>query len=305
MELNFRKITRNAIKNKYYLLLICPAVLYYVIFQYIPMYGVVIAFKNYTIGRGFFGSDWVGFRWFIEFVNSIYFVRLMRNTLLLSLYTLIFSFPVPILFALMLNEIRSTMLKRVTQTISYLPYFISTVIIVGIITNFMSLNTGIVNQMIAFFGGKQINFMNDPDWFRTIFVASDVWQFFGFSSIIYLAAIASVDQELYEAIKIDGGNKLQSIIYITIPGIAPVIIILLILNIGQLLTVSFEKVFLIYNPLTYETADVIGTYVYRVGILEGRYSYTTAVSMFVSILNFILLIFANKAARKFSDSSLF
>ena len=277
---------------------------YYLIFHYIPMAGVVIAFKDYSIPRGIFGSEWVGFKWFLQFFQSFYFWRLIRNTVLLSSYILIFGFPVPIIFALILNEMRALVLKRIVQTVSYLPHFISLVIIIGIMVNFLSPNNGIINDIIRAFGRKPINFMGSQRWFRTLYVGSHVWQHFGFGSIIYLAAMAGINPELYDAAEADGCSRLQKIIHITLPGISPTIIILLILNLGRLLSVGFEKILLMYSPGTYEVADVIATYVYRRGIISGEYSFAAAVGMFGNVVNLIFLVVFNRLARRFSETSL-
>lgn len=277
---------------------------YYVIFHYVPMAGIVLAFQDYKMGRGVFGSDWVGFRWFVEFFQSFYFTRLMRNTLLFSLYSIVFGFPVPIIFALMLNELKVAPLKRVAQTVSYLPFFISLVIIVGMQVTFLSPNNGVVNVAIKALGGEPVNFMGQQSWFRPLFVGSGIWQHFGFSSIIYLAAIAGISQELYDAAEVDGASRMQRIRHVTLPGMASVIIILLILNLGRLLTVEWEKVLLMYTPATYEVADVIMTYVYRRGIIDSKYGFAAAVNLFLNVVNLAFLVFFNRLARRFTDTSL-
>lgn len=277
---------------------------YYVIFHYVPMAGIVLAFQDYKMGRGVFGSDWVGFRWFIEFFQSFYFTRLMRNTLLFSVYSIVFGFPVPIIFALMLNELKVLPLKRAAQTVSYLPFFISLVIIVGMQVTFLSPNNGVVNVAIRALGGEPVNFMGQQSWFRPLFVGSGIWQHFGFSSIIYLAAIAGISQELYDAAEVDGASRLQRIRYVTLPGMSSVIIILLILNLGRLLTVEWEKVLLMYTPATYEVADVIMTYVYRRGIIDSKYGFAAAVNLFLNVVNLAFLVFFNRLARRFTDTSL-
>ena len=277
---------------------------YYVIFHYVPMAGIVLAFQDYKMGRGVFGSEWVGFRWFIEFFQSFYFTRLMRNTLLFSVYSIVFGFPVPIIFALMLNELKVLPLKRAAQTVSYLPFFISLVIIVGMQVTFLSPNNGVVNVAIRALGGEPVNFMGQQSWFRPLFVGSGIWQHFGFSSIIYLAAIAGISQELYDAAEVDGASRLQRIRYVTLPGMSSVIIILLILNLGRLLTVEWEKVLLMYTPATYEVADVIMTYVYRRGIIDSKYGFAAAVNLFLNVVNLAFLVFFNRLARRFTDTSL-
>lgn len=290
-------------ERAWYIMMILPFA-YYIIFHYIPMVGVVLAFKDYSIPRGIFGSEWVGFKWFIQFFESFYFWRLMRNTLLINFYQLLFGFPVPILFALMLNEVRHMMYKRVAQTISYLPHFISVVIVVGIMVNFLSPNSGIINVIISRLGGQSVDFMGDQRWFRFLYVSSNIWQQFGFGSIIYLAAIAGINIELYDAARVDGCSRLQRIWYVTLPGIAPTIIILLILRLGNLLTVGFEKILLMYQPSTYEVADVIQTYVYRRGIISGEYSFAAAIGLFGNLINLAFLVIFNRLARRYSETSL-
>ena len=279
-------------------------VAYLVIFHYVPMAGIVLAFQDYKIGRGVFGSDWVGFKWFIQFFESFYFWRLMRNTLLLSFYSIVFGFPVPIIFALMLNEMKVLPLKRVVQTVSYLPHFISLVIIVGMLVTFLSPNNGIVNIVIKSLGGEPVNFLGLQSWFRPLYIGSGIWQHFGFSSIIYLAAIAGISQELYDAAEVDGASRIQRIRFVTIPGMAPTIIILLILNLGRALVVDFEKVLLMYTPATYEVADVIATYVYRRGIIDSKYGFASAVGLFANVINLIFLVVFNRLARRYTDTSL-
>ena len=277
---------------------------YLVIFHYVPMAGIVLAFQDYKMGRGVFGSDWVGFRWFIEFFESFYFWRLMRNTLLLSFYTIVFGFPVPILFALMLNEMRVLPLKRIVQTVSYLPHFISLVIIVGMLVTFLSPNNGIVNIVIKLGGGESINFLGLQSWFRPLYIGSGIWQSFGFGSIIYLAAIAGISQELYDAAEVDGASRIQRIRFVTIPGMASTIVILFILNVGHALSVNWEKVLLMYTPATYEVADVIDTYVYRRGIIDSKYGFASAVGLFKNVINLGFLVVFNRLARRFTDTSL-
>ena len=277
---------------------------YYVIFHYVPMAGIVLAFQDYKMGRGVFGSDWVGFRWFIEFFESFYFWRLMRNTLLLSFLTIVFGFPVPIIFALMLNEMRVLPLKRMVQTVSYLPHFISLVIIVGMMVTFLSPNNGIVNIVIKSLGGEPINFLGLQSWFRPLYIGSGIWQQFGFFSIIYLAAIAGISQELYDAAEVDGASRIQRIRFVTIPGMASIIVILLILNVGHAMSVHWLKILLMYTPATYEVADVIDTYVYRRGIIDSKYGFASAVGLFKNVINLGFLIVCNRLARRFTGTSL-
>jgi len=268
------------------------------------MYGVLIAFKNYKPGKGLFAGDWVGFKWFVSFFKSFYFPRLIRNTFLLSFYGLLWGFPVPIIFALALNEVKNGAFKRTVQTISYLPHFISVVVVVGMMFNFLSPTSGIINNFIKSMGKEPISFLNDARWFRTLYISSSIWQSFGWDSIVYLAAIAGIDPQLYEASKIDGCNRIQQVLYVTIPGILPTIIILLILRCGNLLSVGYEKIILMYNPATYEVADVISTYVYRRGIIGAEYSFSAAVGLFNSVVNFIFLFIVNRISKLIADISL-
>ena len=294
---------RINLEGAWYAMMILPFA-YYVIFHYVPMAGIVLAFQDYKMGRGVFGSDWVGFRWFIEFFESFYFWRLMRNTLLLSFLTIVFGFPVPIIFALMLNEMRVLPLKRMVQTVSYLPHFISLVIIVGMLVTFLSPNNGIVNIVIKSLGGEPINFLGLQSWFRPLYIGSGIWQQFGFGSIIYLAAIAGISQELYDAAEVDGASRIQRIRFVTIPGMASTIVILLILNVGHALSVNWEKVLLMYTPATYEVADVIDTYVYRRGIIDSKYGFASAVGLFKNVINLGFLVVFNRLARRFTGTSL-
>lgn len=291
-------------RDKYLWLMLVLPILYYGIFCYGPMYGLVIAFEKYSPYRGMLGGPWVGLKWFNEFFQSIFFLRLIKNTLLINIYNLIFGFPAPILLALFINEINLKWFKKTAQTISYLPHFISTVIVVGITVNFLSPSSGIVNVFLGMFGIQPINFMIMPQWFRTIYVTSSIWQEIGWGSIIYLAALSGVDPQLYEAAEVDGASKFQQKIHVTIPGIMPTIVIMLILSMGNMLSIGAEKVLLLYNPLTYETGDVISTYIYRVGIGNSEFSFGTAVGLFQSIINFILIILVNKISRKLSETSL-
>lgn len=291
-------------RDKALILMFLPIFLYYFIFCYLPMPGILIAFKNYTPGQGIFGGDWVGFKWLLQFVNSRYFWRLLRNTFLLAFYPLVIGFSIPILFAICVVELKNGLFKRFAQTVTYLPHFISTVVIAGMIINFLSPSDGIVNTLLASLGMERINFMMAPEWFRTIFTASGIWQSFGFSSIIYIAAIMGIDQEMYESGRIDGVNKFQEVWHLTLPSLKPTIVILLLLSIGSIMSVNFEKVYLLYNGATYETADVISTYVYRQGIESQNFGFATAVGLFNSVISFALVFFANRLSRRVNDMSL-
>jgi len=280
-----------------------PVILYFFVFSYLPMYGLVIAFQQYSPAKGIFGSDFIGLRNFQDFFGSFYFIRLLRNTVLISLYDLLFSFPAPIVLALLLNEVKQMKFKRVVQTVTYMPYFISLVVVAGILRDFC-LPGGGLSAVVGVFTGQQINLLGRPDYFRALFVGSGIWQGIGFGSIIFLAAISAIDQEMYEAAIIDGAGRLRQAWYITLPCISSTILILLILRIGNLLNVGFEKIILLYNPLTYETADVISSFVYRKGLIESVFGYSTAVGLFNSVVNFVLLVIANQMSRRFMNSSL-
>jgi len=291
-------------KNWELYLLFLPVMAYFIIFHYIPMYGVQIAFKDFIANKGILGSPWVGFEHFERFFDSFYFWRIISNTLGIGIYELIVGFPIPIVLALMIHELRTGKFRRFVQTVTYMPHFLSTIVMVGIIMMFLSPTSGLVNVVITLFGGEPISFMTEPGWFKSIYVWSGVWQTMGWSSIIYIAALAGIDPQLHEAARVDGASRLRRMWHINIPGIAPTIIVLLILNIGSILGVGFEKVFLMQNNLNMESSDVISTNVYRSGILGAQYSYSAAVGLFNSIVNFIILILVNRIARKVSSSSL-
>nr|WP_143160502.1 ABC transporter permease subunit [Clostridium grantii] len=280
-----------------------PVLIYYLVFCYWPMYGLIISFKEFVPRLGINGSPWVGLKYFKEFFGSYYFLRLMKNTILINIYDLFWAFPAPIILALLMNEVRNKFFKKTVQTLTYLPHFISLVVVCGILIDFTA-SEGIINDIIVFFGGTSSNLLANPKFFRTIFVGSGIWQGIGWGSIIYLAALSGIDPSLYEACTIDGGGRWKQMLHITLPGIMSTIIILLILRLGQMMNVGFEKIILLYSPLTYETADVISSFVYRKGLLEFNYSYSTAVGFFNSIINFVLLFSANKISKKYSETSL-
>jgi putative aldouronate transport system permease protein len=295
---------KNLKRDKVLLFMTMPVILYYIIFHYKPMYGIIIAFKDFNPGLGMWKSPWIGFDNFALFVKSEYFFRLIKNTLLISLYGLIFGFPFPVGFALVLNEIKHKNYKRIVQNITYLPHFISTVIVCGMIVNFLSPQTGIVSKFVQFFGGTPENYLLNYRYFRFIYISSGIWKSFGWGSIIYLAAISNIDEQLYEAAKLDGANRVKQIYYITIPAIAQTIIILLILRLGGIMSVGYEKIILLYNPATYRVSDVISTFTYRQGLLSLNYSYAAAVGLFNSVINCILLVTFNAISRKVSEISL-
>ena len=291
-------------KNPGLYLILLPVLIWFIIFAYLPMFGLVMAFENYTPKGGFFGSQFVGFKHFMDFFGSVYFGRLIRNTLLISLLNLLFNFPAAIILALLLNEVKNRKFKKTLQTVSYLPYFISLVIVCGLIATFTA-SDGPITELIVSMGGKRQNYLGQPEYFRTIYILSDMWQGLGFGSIIYLAALSGIDQELYEAASLDGAGHIQQLIHVTLPGISTTIITLLILRMGTLFAVGYEKIILLYSTNTYETADVISSYVYRKGLQEFNYSYSSAVGLFNSLINTVLLVASNKLSRKLTETSLF
>lgn len=291
-------------KNWALYLLILPAFIYFGLFHYAPMYGVQIAFRNFNFVDGITGSEWVGLKWFDRFVSSRQFTRLMGNTLALSVYGLLAGFPFPIIFALMLNCVRSRGYKRVVQTITYMPHFLSTVVIVSMLSMFLSQNSGFINTLIESFGGERRLFMGRDYYFRHVYVWSGIWQSFGWNSIIFFAALTGINPELHEAAVLDGASRWQRILHIDLPGITETMIVLLILNCGSILNVGHEKVFLMQNELNLTTSEVISTYVYKQGLENTKYSFSAAVGLFNSVVNFIILSAVNLIAKKTSGASL-
>lgn len=301
------KIRMDFQKNKAVYFMFLPVVVFYLIFHYYPMSGIILAFKDFKPALGIWGSPFTGdygFEHFLAFFGSSFFGRTITNTILISLYQLILGFPMPIILALMLNELRSPKFKKVMQTITYFPHFISTVVVCGMLTDFC-LSDGLFNQITGFFGVPSVSMLSEPKLFRTIYVASGIWQSMGWDSIIYLAAIAGIDTQLYEAASLDGAGRFKKIWHITLPGIKGTVVILFIMAIGKMMSVGSEKILLLYNPSTYKTADVISTYVYRKGLLDQDYSYSTAVNLFNSVINFALVFCANALSRKLTETSLF
>ncbi len=296
-------LIRDIRLNKQVYLMLLPVLAYFIIFCYMPMYGAQIAFKNFSPMKGIRESAWVGFDHFEKFLNGVYFTRLLRNTFLINVYDVIFGFPAPVILALMINEVRNRFFKSTVQTISYMPHFISTVVMCNILTDFLNRN-GLINNILNWFGIESIPFLQQNEWFRTVFVSSSIWQGVGWASIIYLSAISSIDQEQFEAAIVDGASRIKQALYITLPNIMPTVVIMLILRIGNMMNVGLEKVMLLYNPLTYDTADVISTYVYRKGILEADFSFSTAVGLFNSVINFVLLVVVNAWSKKATQTSL-
>lgn len=297
------KIKKQLSENKYLYLIFLLPFLYYIVFKYGAMAWLTLAFKNFNARAGLAGSPWVGLKHFESFFATPDFFRLLKNTVLLSVYNILFSFPVPILLALMINEVQQSKFKKLVQSVTYLPHFFSTVIICGMLVNFLT-SEGLINQIAVFFGGQPLNFLTEPKWFRTVYISSGIWQTAGWGSIMYLAALTGIDPQLYESAVIDGANKLQQTRYISIPCIAPIISIQLLLSIGGILSVGYEKIILLYNGATYETADVISTYVYRRGLQGADYGYGTAVSLFQSVISLALIVSANKVADKVGQTSL-
>jgi putative aldouronate transport system permease protein len=293
----------QVLKNKHIYILLLPAILAYLIFHYAPMGGLIIAFQKFSVTKGIMGSTFVGLKNFEAFLSDIYFWRLLRNTLLINFWGLVFGFPMPIILALLLNEIKNDKFKKSVQTITYMPHFLSVVVVSSLVLTFVS-SQGFINSMIEMFGGERIAFMSDPKYFRTIYVISDIWQQIGWNSILYISALSGIDQELYEAATIDGAGRWGKLWHITIPGILGTIMITLIMRIGRMLTLGYDKIILLYNPSIYETADVISTYVYRRGLLNADYSYSAAVGMFNSVFNFIFLMTANTFSKKATGSGL-
>nr|WP_238404312.1 ABC transporter permease subunit [Paenibacillus paridis] len=296
-------LLRNIAKSyDLYLMLLLP-IAWYLIFHYGPLYGLQIAFKNFNPAKGILGSPWEGFGHFERFFDSYYFWRLLWNTVSINLFSLIIAFPIPIMLALLVNEIRSKSFSKWLQNITYIPHFISVVVIVGILNVFLSPN-GPINMLIEAFGGTSIRFLETAGWFKTIFISSNIWQNMGWQSIIYIAALSGVNPQLYEAAKMDGASRLRRIWHVSLPGIASVVVILLILDVGHFMNVGFEKILLMQNNLNLESSDVISTFVYTTGILKGEYSYTAAIGLFNSVINLILLLMVNRFARKTSETSL-
>ena len=294
----------RVLRNYDLYLMLIPVVAYFVIFKYLPMYGVQIAFKDFSGIRGIAGSPWVGLKHFLRFFNSYFFMQTMGNTILISLYSLVIGFPAPILLALMMNEVANAFFRRTVQTATYAPYFISTVVVVGMLQLFLSPQSGFVNEAIVALGGKSINFMYDAKWFKTIFVLSGVWQSAGWGSIIYMAALTGIDPQLHESAIIDGASRIQRIWHINLPGILPTVVIMLILACGSIMSVGFDKVFLMMNDLNRSSAEVISTYTYKVGLLQTEYSFASAVGLFDSLINLMLLIIVNTFAKKVGETSL-
>ncbi|MGO4109814.1 ABC transporter permease [Paenibacillus sp. YAF4_2] len=304
METTNRSLWSRIMRHRYLYLMVLPGFLTVLIFCYFPMYGILIAFKDYSAAKGIMDSPWVGFKYFNTFFHDPMAFRVLKNTLLLGVFTLFWSFPAPIILALLFNELRNKRFKKVVQTVSYFPHFISVVIVAGMIKEFTA-RDGLFNDIISFFGGSPIMFLLEPDYFRTIFISSGIWQGIGFGTIIYLAALSGIDPTLYDVAEVDGANRWKKIVHITWPSLRSTTVILLIFAVGGVLGTDFQKIILLYSPETYSVADVIGSYVYRQGILGAQYEYTTAIGLFMSVISFIVLYLTNWISRKVSDTSLF
>lgn len=299
----FQRLKLDFRKNWPLYLMLLPVVVYLIIFCYVPMYGVIISFKNFKPRLGIMGSPWVGLKYFKEFINSVFFGRTLSNTLILSGLNLVFGFSAPIIFAILLNEVRNIHFKKAIQTITYLPHFITTVIIASLILIFTN-SEGFITQFVNTISGHSGSLISDKNCFRAIYVISDIWQGFGWGSIVYLAAISGINQELYEAARIDGANKFGQIWHVTLPGMLPIIVVMFIMAVGGVMSIGWEKAFLLQSPATYETSDIISTFVYRKGFEEMNYSYSSAVGLFNSLINMVLLTVANIFSRKINGMSL-
>lgn len=303
IKMNRRSIGYQLYRNRWlYAMLLLPIV-YFIIFKFGPIYGLQIAFRNFRVRKGIWGSDWVGLKYFRQYLSDPAFWTLVRNTILLGLGQIVFVFPCPIIFALLLNEVQAKKCQRLVQNISYLPHFISVVVVASMVTTFLA-KDGIINKVVVMLGGQTHLYMQDPGWFRPIYWLSSLWQELGWSAIIYFAALTNVDDQLYEAAVIDGANRWQQTVHVTLPAIKPTIAIMLIMAMGKVMNVSFEKVLLLQNALTYDVSDVISTFVYRKGLSGGQYSYSTAIDMFSTVTNFIMLVVTNRVCQLLGESSL-
>ncbi|MBB3112443.1 putative aldouronate transport system permease protein [Paenibacillus phyllosphaerae] len=298
-------IKKELLRNKYVYIMLIPVILYYVIFSYAPMYGLLMAFqKSYSPIKGIMEGKWIGFDNFTMFFESYYFWRIIKNTLILSLYSIVFGFPAPIILALLLNEVRKKWFKSTVQTFSYMPHFISVVVVVGMLKTFSALDGGLFNVVRGLFDLQPIMFLAEKDMFRPLYILSNIWQGAGWASIIFLAALSGIDPQLYEASKMDGAGRWKQLLHITLPGIMPTIVVMLILRLGAVMNSDFQKILLMQTAPTYETSDVISTFVYRSGILEGNYTYSTAVGLLNGMINFSLLLLANYISRRVNSTSL-
>ena len=306
--LHFQKkqnMRNNIKKNIPFYVMFIPVLIYFVIFRYVPLLlSLIISLEKYQPAKGIFSSKWVGLEYYKQFINSVFFWRLIRNTLGINFLQLTVGFVAPIILALLLNEVGRMRYKKLVQTVTYLPNFISSVVVVGMVVTFLSPSTGLVNNILAHLGMERINFLTEPSYFWGIYTVMTIWQTAGYSAIIYLASLTGISSELYEAARIDGAGRWAQLFHITLPGLTPTIVLLFLMKIGRVLDVGYETIVLMYNPSIYSTADVIGTYVYRRGILNGEYSFASAVGFFQSVIGLMLVLFANKIAKKTSETSL-
>jgi putative aldouronate transport system permease protein len=302
--LGVRLFAKRFNKNKTLLLFFLPVLVYMIIFKFLPMYGLVVSFYDYNLFKGLPGSQFVGLKYYRQFVSSPDFLLLCRNTFLLGLYRLAWSFPAPVLLALLISQIRTARIQKAFQTVTYLPYFLSTPVVVSMIYLFLSPTGGMVNNFIALLGGQKINFLGEAGYFRTIYIASEVWQRAGMSSIIYLAALSAIDPQLYESAVIDGANKFRQILHVTLPGIATTLIIMFIISTGDIVSIGFEKAFLLQNPANTEVSDVFNTYVYRVGLTKFNYSSATAAGLFQSVIALVFVFASNRISKRATETSI-
>jgi len=304
MKIRVNRGWKKFLRDRWLLLMMVPGIIYYVVFKFLPMYGVIIAFKKFNVYLGILKSPWVGFKHFVNFFNAPYFWQLIRNTMLINIYSLVFTFPMPIILAIAFNEIYRARLKKPLQSITFLPHFISTVVVTSLVLRFLAPTSGIVNKLLGYIGVEPVSFLTDPKYFRSIYIIMEVWKGVGWSSILFIAALSRIDTALYEAAVVDGSSKLQQQWYITLPSIIPTIVIMLILRVGHLLDLGAQTIILLYNPMIYETADVLSTFVYRRGIVNADFSYAAAVDLFTSVIGFVLIISSNKISKMVTDSGL-
>lgn len=304
-DLTLARVRKGLARDWQVYVLLLPAIVYFVVFHYLPMYGAQIAFRQYRFVDGLTGSRWVGLKHFEDFLGAYYFGRLLSNTFLLNLYGLLWGFPIPIILAILLNQLNKERFKKFTQTAIYVPHFISTAVIAGMLYLFLSPTSGVVNYMIKATGGTPVNFMIESSWFRSLYIITDIWQHAGWNTILYLAALTAIDQEIYEAATIDGANKRQKILYIDIPYLVPIMVMVFILNAGGLLSSNTDKALLMQTSGNMSTSDIIGVYVYTMGLQNGQFSYTAAIGLFVNLINFFMIISVNWVARRLGDTSLF
>ena len=299
------ELMRRILRNRLLYIMILPGMLYFVIFKYLPMFGLIISFQDFKPYKGFFGSDWVGLKHFVRLFTEPEFLMILRNTLILFGMNLLFFFPIPIILALMLNEVRVSAFKRTIQTMVYIPHFMSWVIIVSISYVMLTMDGGIINDLLVYFGYQKINFLLSPEWFRPMYIIQVIWREAGWGTIIYLAAMAAIDPQLYEAARIDGASRMRQIWHITLPAIRSVIVVLLILKIGDILELGFEHVYLLLNSMNRQVAEIIDTYVYTAGLRQGQYSYSTAIGFFKSVIGLILVMLVNKLSKKFGEEGVY